>query len=74
MTDKKYKHGEEMRKFWREQQRKYRAKKRAEKKKAETNEPKIKDLAPVFLNGKPVLIGELVDEIPPIKRKRKKQK
>jgi len=26
MTPKKYKHGEELRKFWREQKRKYRAK------------------------------------------------
>jgi hypothetical protein len=36
MTDKKYKHGEELRRHWRELQRKYRAKKRAEKKEAET--------------------------------------
>jgi len=33
---KEYKHGEELRKFWREQKRRYRAKKRAEKKEAET--------------------------------------
>jgi hypothetical protein len=33
---KKYKHGEELRKHWREAQRKYRAKKRAKKKEEET--------------------------------------
>lgn len=36
MTPEKYKHGEELRRHWREAQRKYRAKKRAEKKEAET--------------------------------------
>ena len=71
---KKYKHSEELRKFWREAKRRYRAKKRAEEEKAETNNPKIKHLAPIFKNGEPWLMGEIVDEVPPIKRKRRKQK
>jgi hypothetical protein len=60
--EKEYKHGEELRKFWREQKRKYRLKKRG------------KTIKLIDENGKMVAGVKLVDEIPPIKRERKKQK
>ena len=62
MTPKKYKHGEELRRHWRELQRKYRLKKRG------------KTIKLIDENGKMVAGVKLVDEIPPIKRERKKQK
>ena len=86
---KEYIHGEELRKHWRELQRKYRAKKKrketetfdanGEKRKIvtvfdETESPKI--FAIFDKNGNPIVAGEIIpiSEIPPIKRERRKQK
>ena len=73
---KEYKHGEELRKHWRELQRKYRAKKKL---KSVTIHDKNGDpmLFAIFdKNGNPIVAGEIIDiaEIPPIRRERKKQK
>jgi len=73
---KKYKHGEELRKHWRELQRKYRAKKKMEKVTV-FDENRNPMLVGIFdENGNPIFVGELVDisEIPPIRRERRKQK
>lgn len=73
---KKYIHGEELRKHWRELQRKYRAKKkRKEVKVFDANgDPKI--WAIFDENGNPLVAGEIIpiSEIPPIRRERRKQK
>jgi len=56
---KEYKHGEELRKYWQEAQRKYRAKKKGNK------------IIIIDEKGKPMLVGEIVDRVPKIRRKQK---
>jgi len=39
------------------------------------NEPIVEALAPIFgENGEPIVMGYIVDRVPPIKRNRRKQK
>ncbi|UCE16061.1 MAG: hypothetical protein JSV12_00100 [Candidatus Bathyarchaeota archaeon] len=38
------------------------------------NEPIVEKCIPIFVNGKPIAVGYIVDRVPLIKRKRRKQK
>jgi hypothetical protein len=73
---KEFKHGEELRKHWRELQRKYRAKKKLETRTIldENGEPML--FAIFDKKGNPIVAGRIIDmsEIPPIRRRRRKQK